>query len=66
MATYEINQDGAGTYEIEADTEEQAILEMAENIVDATDEWETQFATDDKEEAIEKATRTLTVISCDE
>lgn len=62
MRIYTINQEGAGNYEIEAENEESAIREMAEGIVDAADDWETQFATDDRDEAIEKAAATLTVV----
>jgi hypothetical protein len=65
MKTYTIQQDGAGTYEIEAEAEEQAVREMAEGIVDSTEDWESQFATDDREEAIEKAMNTLTVKAYD-
>lgn len=65
MKTYKIQQYGAGTYEIEAETEDQAIREMAEGIVDTTEDWENQFATDDREEAIEKAMDTLSINSYD-
>ena len=61
MKTYEITQDGAGTYEIKAKDEEAAIREMAEGIVDSTKDWEIQFSTDSREKAIEKAMLTLSI-----
>jgi hypothetical protein len=61
MTIYEIIQEGAGTYEIEAETAEEALREMAEGIVDTTEDWKVQYYTDDREEAIQRAIRTLTV-----
>jgi len=62
MKTYEITQDGAGTYEIEAETAGEALREMAEGIVDTTEDWEIQFSTTDREDAIDRAMRTLSIV----
>ena len=62
MKTYEITQDGAGTYEIEAETAGEALREMAEGIVDTTEDWEIQFFTTNREDAIDRAMRTLSIV----
>lgn len=61
MTNYTIQQDGAGLYDIEAETPEAAIREMSENIVSATDDWQTQFGTKNFHEAVKKASETLTI-----
>ena len=63
MKTYTILQDAAGRYEIDTDSSDEAINEMARNIVDTTEEWQLQYNTDNYEEAVEAAKETLTIIN---
>jgi hypothetical protein len=58
---YQITQDGAGTYEIEADSTDEAISQMATDIVNSCDDWQSQFGTDNFDEAVEKAALTLSI-----
>ena len=65
MKTYSILQEGAGVYEIEAGSEDEALREMAEGIVetlDNDDERECAFLTTDREEMIERAMQSLSII----
>jgi len=62
MATYTINQPGAGNYEWDADSPEQAIQEMAEGIVENCENWQLQYNTDDFEEAVEEEAASLRIV----
>ena len=62
MKTYQIYQDGAGTYEIEAKSPKAALRAMAKGIVENTDNWRLQFAAQSIRVACEKAEQTLTIV----
>ena len=64
MRTWTIHQDSCGDFEIEAETKEEALAEMAGDIVDSLPEenWSIQFLTNSRDDAIEFVLCTLDIV----